>query len=50
MWHLSIIDLMAYGLGRKKEVGYPVGKKDSGIVPGKGDSPREMWCVQTHGA
>jgi hypothetical protein len=29
MWHLSIIRLTACGLGRKKEVGHPGGRKDS---------------------
>jgi hypothetical protein len=40
MWHLSIINLMAYGLGRKEEVRHPKGRKDSGkcrqgIHPGR---------------
>lgn len=37
MWHLSIIKLMAYSLGTKKEVGHLGGRKDSGIRPGTED-------------
>lgn len=36
MWHLSVINLMDYGLGRKY-VGYLGGRKDSMIVSGTGD-------------
>ena len=31
---------VAYDLGRKQEVGHPGGRKDSGIVPGSGNLPR----------
>ena len=34
---------MAYGLGRKYEVGHPGGKMDSGIVLGTRVMPGKMW-------
>ena len=42
MWHLSVIRLMAYGLGRKQEVEHLGGRKDSGIVPSVIDSHGKM--------
>lgn len=35
MWHVSIIDLMAYGLGRMWEVEHAGGRKNSGMEPGE---------------
>lgn len=42
MWYLSITNWKAYSLGRKPEVGHPVGRKDSGMVSSKGDLPGKI--------
>jgi len=49
MWHLSLIRLMAYGLGRKEGVGHLGSREDSGIEKSRGDWPGEDEMRQMHG-
>jgi hypothetical protein len=40
--HLSVINLMVYGSGRKWKVGHLGSRKESGIEPARGESPGKM--------